>query len=99
MLKLAKGYEGMGNSTFVKAKERVIKAGQHAYRDRKKKKRVFRSLWIVRLNAALHESDTKYSVFMGQMKKKGIDLNRKTLSEMAIHQPEAFDKLVKEVVA
>ncbi len=93
--KLAKGYEGLGHTTFVKAKERVIKAGQHAYRDRKKKKRTFRSLWIIRLNASLRAQGTKYSVFIDQLHKKGIQLDRKTLSEMAIHEPEAFRKIVE----
>jgi large subunit ribosomal protein L20 len=93
---LAKGYEGLGHSTFVKAKERVIKAGQHAYRDRRKKKRTFRSLWIVRLNAAVRASGSKYSVFISQMQKKGMAINRKALSELAIHEPEAFKKIVEE---
>lgn len=97
--KLAKGYQGLGHSTFVKAKERVIKAGQHAYMDRKKKKRNFRSLWIVRLNAVLRESGSKYSIFIDQLNKKGIKLDRKVLSELAIHEPETFDKLVKQISA
>lgn len=95
--KLTKGYQGLGHSTFVKAKERMIKAGQHAYMDRKKKKRNFRSLWIVRLNAVLRDSGSKYSVFIDQMNKKGIKLDRKALSELAIHEPEAFKKLVEQV--
>lgn len=95
--KLTKGYQGLGHSTFVKAKERMIKAGQHSYMDRKKKKRNFRSLWIVRLNAVLRDSGSKYSVFIDQMNKKGIKLDRKALSELAIHEPEAFKKLVEQV--
>ncbi len=95
--KLAKGYDGAAGTSFVKAKERVIKAGQHAYMDRKKKKRNFRSLWIIRLNAAIRETGSKYSVFIDQMTKKGIKLDRKTLSEMAIHEPEAFKKIVEAV--
>jgi large subunit ribosomal protein L20 len=95
--KLAKGYQGLGHSTFVKAKERVIKAGQHSYMDRKKKKRNFRSLWIIRLNAAIRESGSKYSVFISQLNKKGIKLDRKVLSELAIHEPETFKKLVEQV--
>lgn len=97
--KLTKGYQGLGHSTFVKAKERMIKAGQHAFMDRRKKKRDFRSLWIVRLNAAIRDSGSKYSIFIDQMNKKGIKLDRKVLSEMAIHEPEAFAKFVKEVTA
>ena len=95
--KLTKGYQGLGHSTFVKAKERMIKAGQHSYMDRKKKKRNFRSLWIVRLNAVLRDSGSKYSVFIDQMNKKGIKLDHKALSELAIHEPEAFKKLVEQV--
>lgn len=93
----AKGFKGLGHSTFVKAKERLIKAGQHAYRDRKKKKRTFRNLWTVRLNAAIRDAGSKYSVFIGQLKKKGVALDRKVLSELAIHEPEAFKKLVEAV--
>ncbi len=93
----AKGFQGLGHSTFVKAKERLIKAGQHAYVDRKKKKRNFRALWTVRLNAAVREAGSKYSVFIGQMKKKGYELDRKTLSELALHEPAAFKKLVESV--
>ena len=95
--KLTKGYQGVRRTTFRKAKEAMVKAGQHAYMDRKKKKRNFRSLWIVRLNAAIREAGGKYSVFMGQMKKKGIELDRKTLSELAIHEPETFKKLVEQI--
>lgn len=95
--KLAKGYQGLGHTTFVKAKERVIKAGQHAYMDRKKNKRNFRSLWIIRLNAAIRESGSKYSIFIDQLNKKGVKLDRKTLSELAINEPETFKKLVESV--
>jgi large subunit ribosomal protein L20 len=95
--KLTKGYQGLGHSTFVKAKERMIKAGQHAFMDRRKKKRNFRSLWIVRLNAAIREAGGKYSVFISQLTKKGIKLDRKVLSELAIHEPETFKKLVEQV--
>ena len=95
--KLAKGYQGQGSETFIHAKERVIKAGQHAYMDRKKKKRNFRSLWIIRLNAAIRSTGSKYSVFIDQMNKKGIKLDRKSLSELAIHEPEAFKKIVEMV--
>lgn len=97
--KLAKGYEAGRSGTFVKAKEAVIKAGQHAYMDRKKKKRNFRSLWIIRLNAAIRQTGSKYSVFIDQLNKKGIQLDRKVLSEMAIREPEAFQKIVDMVTA
>lgn len=94
--KLAKGYMGRGHSTFVKAKERVIKAGQHSYVNRKEKKRTFRALWIIRLNAAIRESGSKYSVFIDQLTKKNIQLDRKVLSELAIHEPAVFQKIVEE---
>ena len=93
--KLAKGYRGMRSTTFVKAKERLIKAGQHAYRDRKKKKRTFRALWIIRLNAAVRQVGGKYSVFIDGLKKKNIQIDRKVLSELAIHEPEIFQKIVE----
>ena len=93
--KLAKGYEGGRSVTFIKAKEAVIKAGQHAFRDRRKKKRNFRSLWITRLNAAIRESGSKYSVFIDQLAKQKVALDRKTLSELAIREPEVFAKIVK----
>lgn len=95
--KLTKGFEGLGHSTFVKAKERLIKAGQHAYMDRKKKKRTFRSLWIIRLNAAVRQAGGKYSVFIDGLKKKNIQIDRKVLSELAIHEPEVFQKVVEAV--
>lgn len=94
---MAKGFQGLGHSTFVKAKERLIKAGQHAYMDRRKKKRTFRALWIVRLNAAVREAGGKYSTFMKGLKKHNVQLDRKTLSELAIHEPKIFAKIVKEV--
>lgn len=93
----AKGFQGLGHSTFVKAKERLIKAGQHAYMDRKKKKRNFRALWTIRLNAAVRASGSKYSVFINQLKKAGVEVDRKVLSELAIHEPAAFKKLVESV--
>lgn len=92
--KLAKGYEAGRSHTFVKAKEAVIKAGQHAYMDRRKKKRTFRALWIVRLNAAIRQTGSKYSVFIDQLKKQNIQLDRKVLSELAIREPEVFEKIV-----
>lgn len=94
---LAKGYRGMRKSSFRKANEAVMKAGQHAYIDRKKKKRTFRSLWIVRLNAALRERGLNYSRFIKGLNDKKIELNRKTLSELAIHEPNAFEAVVKSV--
>ena len=96
---LAKGYRGMRRSTFVKANEAVIRAGTNAYVSRKLKKRTFRALWITRLNAALKMRGLNYSTFMNTMMKKKVMLNRKTLSELAIHHPEVFDKVVGMVTA
>ncbi len=94
ILALTKGYREMRRTTFVKAKEAVIKAGQHAYKDRKRKKRDFRKLWIARLNAATREQGIPYSRFVAGLKTKKIALNRKVLSELAIHEPEVFQKIV-----
>ncbi|HCI03297.1 MAG: 50S ribosomal protein L20 [Euryarchaeota archaeon] len=93
--KLAKGYRGMRRTTFKKANEAVMKAGEHAYIDRKKKKRVFRQLWIARLNAAVREQGVSYSRFIKALKDKKIELNRKTLSELAINEPKVFEKVVE----
>jgi len=96
--KLAKGYRGMRQSSFRKANEAVMKAGQHAYIDRRKKKRDFRSLWIVRVNAAVSEMGISYSRFIKALKDKNITLNRKTLSELAIHDPKVFEAVVNSAV-
>lgn len=95
--KLAKGYRGMRSTTFVKANEAVIRAGTNAYVSRKLKKRSFRRLWIVRLNAALRAKGISYSRFVEAMTKKKITINRKTLSELAINDPAVFDKIVESV--
>lgn len=79
------------------ANQAVIKAGQNAYRDRKRKKRDFRALWIIRLNAAVKAQGVNYSRFVGALKKKNVTLNRKALSELAIHEPKVFEQVVKEV--
>ncbi len=97
ILKLAKGYRGMRSTAFKKANEAVVRAGVNAYRDRRLKKRTFRNLWVIRLNAALRAQGITYSRFIAAMKKKEMTLNRKVLSELAIHEPAVFDKIVKEV--
>ncbi|MBI5155819.1 50S ribosomal protein L20 [Candidatus Peregrinibacteria bacterium] len=94
---MAKGFQGLRHKTFKKAKEALIKSGQHSFMDRRKKKRTFRSLWIVRLNAAVRASGSKYSLFIKGLKKHNIALDRKALSELAIHQPEVFAKIVEQV--
>ena len=97
ILKLAKGYRGMRSSTFKMANQAVMKAGQHAYVDRKKKKRTFRALWITRLSAAAKEHGMNYSTFMHGLKKKNIEIDRKALSELAIHHPGIFEQVVGAV--
>lgn len=89
----------MRSTTYVKANEAVIRAGTNSYVSRRLKKRDFRSLWITRLSAALKMKGIRYSVFIDQLTKKKITLNRKTLSELAIHHPEVFDKVVTAVGA
>jgi large subunit ribosomal protein L20 len=94
---LAKGYRGMRSTTFVKANEAVIRAGVNSYKDRRIKKRDFRSLWITRLNAALRSRGITYSAFIKALKLKKVELNRKTLSELAILEPQVFDSIVQFV--
>lgn len=94
-LKLAKGYWGSKSKHFKMAKEQVMKSGNYAFVGRKQKKRDFRSLWITRINAACRAEGVNYSTFMNGLKKSGIELNRKMLSEMAIHDPKSFSVLVE----
>lgn len=96
ILKLAKGYYGGKSKLFRTAKEAVMKSGQYAYIGRKQRKRDFRRLWITRISAACKMNDTNYSTFMNGLKKAGIDLNRKMLSEIAISDPIAFKDLVNQ---
>lgn len=93
---LTKGYRGMKRTTVKKGKEAVIKAGQNAYRDRKLKKRTSRALWNVRINAAVRAKGIRYSQLIPAMAKAKITLNRKVLSELAIHHPGAFEAVLKE---
>jgi large subunit ribosomal protein L20 len=96
ILKLAKGYRGRSKNCFRVAVEKVEKALQYAYRDRRNKKRDFRGLWIQRINAASRQHGMVYSQFMSGVKKAGIEINRKMLSEMAINNPEAFKKVAEQ---
>ena len=98
-LKLAKGYWGSKSKHFKMAKQQVMKSGNYAFAGRKAKKRDFRRLWIARINAACRAQGTNYSSFMNGLKKAGIDLNRKMLSEMAINDPASFVKLVETAKA
>ena len=99
LLKLAKGYWGSRSKIYTVAKHSVEKGLQYAYRDRKNKKRTFRQLWIVRINAAARINGTTYSRLMNAMKLKGIDINRKVLASLAVENPNAFADLVKFVSA
>jgi large subunit ribosomal protein L20 len=90
VLKLAKGYSGARSRTYRVAKQAVIKAGQYAYRDRRQKKRQFRALWIVRINAQSRECGLSYSQLINGLKKAGIELDRKVLADMAVHDKLAF---------
>ncbi len=93
----AKGYRGRRNNVYRIAKQAVMRAGQYAYRDRRNKKRVFRALWIARINAASREHGVTYSVFMNGLKKAHIELDRKVLSDMAIFDKPAFAAIVARV--
>lgn len=99
ILKLAKGYRGRSNNCFKVAIEKVEKALQYAYRDRRNRKRDFRGLWIQRINAAVREHDLVYSQFMGGLKKAAIDIDRKVLAELAVNNPQAFADIVVQVKA
>lgn len=98
-LKLAKGYFGAKSKLFKMAKQQVMKSGNYAFVGRKQKKRNFRSLWITRISAACRMNNVNYSTFMNGLKKAGITLNRKMLSEMAIHDASAFTALVEKAKA
>lgn len=97
VLKLAKGYFGRRKNVWTVAKNAVEKGLKYAYRDRKTKKRNFRSLWIQRINAAVRTHGLSYSVFMGKIHQSGIELNRKVLADLAMNHPEAFSAVVNKV--
>jgi large subunit ribosomal protein L20 len=99
ILKLAKGFRGRRKNVFRIAKQAVMKAGQYAYRDRRTRKRVFRQLWIARINAASRGLGLTYSKFMAGLKKANIDIDRKVLSDMAIRDPAGFSSIVDKVKA
>ena len=92
---LSKGFSLRRNNVYRVAKQAVMRAGQYAYRDRRDKKGTFRRLWIARINAGARSNGLTYSVFMNGLKKAGVELNRKMLSEMAIHDPASFNALVE----
>ena len=94
-LKMAKGYFGAKSKRFKMAKQAVMKSGNYAYIGRKQKKRDFRRLWITRISAAVAPYGMNYSTFMNGLKKAGIEMNRKAISELAIADPAAFEALVE----
>jgi large subunit ribosomal protein L20 len=97
IIKAAKGYWGRRKNVYTVAKGAVEKGMQYAYRDRRVKKREFRKLWILRINAGVREHGLSYSQFMGGLKKSNIDLNRKVLADLAMNHPEAFKAVVDKV--
>jgi large subunit ribosomal protein L20 len=94
VLEAAKGYRGRRGNVFRVAKQAVMRAGQYAYRDRRTKKRVFRSLWIARINAASREHGLSYSRFIAGLSKAAISLDRKVLADLAVHDKPAFAAIV-----
>ncbi len=96
ILKMAKGYRGRNSTCFRIALQKVEKGLQYAYRDRKAKKRTFRSLWITRINAGVREHGLTYSRFMFGLEKAGIEMDRKVLASLAMKEPESFSKIVQQ---
>ncbi len=99
ILKMAKGYRGRNSTCYRVALQKVEKGLAYAYRDRKAKKRSFRSLWIVRINAGVRPHGLTYSNFIFGLNKAGINLDRKVLASLALHEPEAFSNIVKQAKA
>ena len=95
VLERAKGFRGDANSHYKKAKEAVIKADSYAYRDRRNKKRDFRRLWIVRINAAARREGMSYSQFMHGLREAGVELDRKVLADIAVRDPETFRRFAE----
>ena len=99
VIKAAKGYYGRRKNTFRIANQAVEKAGQYAYRDRRVKKRNFRSLWIQRINAGAREHGLTYGRFINGLGRAGVEVDRKVLADLAVHEPEAFKALVEKARA
>ena len=95
VLERAKGYRGEKHSSYRRAKEQVMKSDAYAYRDRRARKRDFRSLWIVRINAAARREGLSYSQFMAGLRESGIELNRKMLADVAVRDPETFRRFAE----
>ena len=99
VLALAKGYRGRRKNVYRVAKQAVMKTGQYAYRDRRQRKRQFRQLWIVRINAGARENGLSYSKFMNGLKRAAIELDRKVLADLAVFDKAAFAQLVEKAKA
>ena len=99
VLDLSKGFRGRRNNVYRVAKQAVMKAGQYAYRDRRNKKRVFRALWIARINAAARQNDMTYSQFIYGLKKAAIEMDRKVLADLAVFDKPAFAAIVAKAKA
>ena len=99
VLALAKGYRGRRKNVYRVAKQAVMKAGQYAYRDRRQRKRQFRQLWIVRINAGARENGLSYSKFMNGLKKAAIEIDRKVLADLAVFEKAAFAQVVEKAKA
>ena len=99
VLDLEKGFRGRRNNVYRVAKQAVMKAGQYAYRDRRNKKRVFRALWIARINAAARQNDMTYSQFIYGLKKAAIEMDRKVLADLAVFDKPAFAAIVAKAKA
>lgn len=97
IIKSAKGYFGTRKSNYRTAKDAVQKALQYSYRDRKVRKRDFRRLWIIRINAAARENGLSYSQFISSLRDNNIEINRKSLAHLAVHHPDAFSELVNSL--
>ena len=97
IIKQAKGYYGARSRTFKSAKDAVVKAGLYAYRDRRQRKRMFRRLWITRINAGCRLNGTTYSAFINGLKIKGVNLDRKVLADIVVNDSNAFTALVKSI--
>ena len=97
LLKRAKGYRGGRRNMIRSVKESLLRSGAYAYRDRRVRKREFRKLWIIRINAAVRERGMRYSEFVNGLNKAGIELDRKMLADLAVRDPAAFDVIVEEV--
>ena len=98
LLKRAKGFDNRRSTNFALAREALLHADKYAYRDRRNKKRDFRALWLIRVNAALRENGSTWSKFAAVLKKQNVKINRKMLAELAVRYPNQFDSLVKELI-